>query len=146
MARRVGSASAPKVALSRSVEGLALVGFGTIWFNIGTGAETSSLANNHISFLPELDRAVEAKRSISGFRQQQRLPGSILSSLTSSPDIEEMDLAPPIVGKATRTDCLSRGLEVAERCAELFRTRTSRAVVAGYRPISIRDTSRARTD
>lgn len=35
MARRVGSASAPKVALSRSGEDLALVGFGTIWFNIG---------------------------------------------------------------------------------------------------------------
>jgi hypothetical protein len=53
MARRVGSASAPKVALNRSEEGLALVGFGTIWFSIRTGAQASSLANNHISFLPE---------------------------------------------------------------------------------------------
>jgi hypothetical protein len=43
MARRVGSASAPKVALSWSGEGLALVGFGTIWFNISPKAPTSRL-------------------------------------------------------------------------------------------------------
>jgi hypothetical protein len=69
MARRVGSASAPKVVLSRSGEGLALVGFGTIWFCIATDAETSSLANSHISFFGAADRAVEAKRNISGFRE-----------------------------------------------------------------------------
>jgi len=61
MARRVGSASAPKVALNRSGEGLALVGFGTIWFNTGPAAQTSSVANN--SLAGAADRAVDAKRT-----------------------------------------------------------------------------------
>lgn len=61
MARRVGSASAPKVALSRSGEGLALVGFGTIWFCIAPDAETSSLANSYISFLAV--RRIERSKS-----------------------------------------------------------------------------------
>lgn len=39
IARRVGSASAPKVALSRSRDGTALIGFGTIWFSIWTDTQ-----------------------------------------------------------------------------------------------------------
>jgi dipeptidyl aminopeptidase/acylaminoacyl peptidase len=46
MARRVGFASAPKVALSRSGEALAFVTFGTIRFYIETSAGMSSLANH----------------------------------------------------------------------------------------------------
>src|SRR6185312_4553314 len=65
MARRVGSASAPKVALSRSEEGLALVDFGTIWFSTGTGAIQSRL----VYHVPRLPRSGDEPDSLTNARE-----------------------------------------------------------------------------